>query len=305
MHLAKGLKAGHIRTLAKAITLIESKHPTHMKEARELLQHCADTADPNRRTLRIGITGAPGAGKSTFLDSFGDLIGKCAIFCVDPSSVTTGGSILGDKTRMVKLLEKPDVYIRPSPSGATLGGITNTAEDTVTLMEAAGFDYILLETVGVGQSESAVRNVCDVVVLLVPPASGDGLQGMKRGLMDVVDFVVVTKFDGETKALASRCHSEFSGALRLLGRTCHKVSAIEGTNMAELWGDVRSTQVSPTKRASQRMEHFRRVLHQEMVSAMSLSQRVAVNLPDVEKRILMGTLPPRCAAYDFVKNLPI
>eukprot|EP00759_Apiculatamorpha_spiralis_P042069 PhF_6_TR40390/c0_g1_i5/m.60170/K07588/argK; LAO/AO transport system kinase len=327
MELLAGLQAGKLRALSKAITLIESSNPTHQLEARTLLKTLYSKHKANnfngRKTYRIGITGSPGAGKSTFLNSFAEKFAlqdpvnnKVAILAIDPSSVVTGGSVLGDKTRMEKLTVLPNVYVRPSPSGSGyLGGLNATCEDAITLCEEAGFQYIFVETVGVGQSEAAVRNVCDTVLMLIPPAAGDNLQGMKRGLLDVVDFVVITKYDGSTKALAQTCYSEYTNALRLLGRRCHVVSAVEGTNMDTLMQDLIDhqnnnfeTHIVP-QRQKQRVEYFRRVLFNDLANrVMQMSEDKGkmmdgMSLREVEKAVGEGDFAPRCAAHDFVDIL--
>jgi LAO/AO transport system kinase len=217
---AKVIASGDRRALAQAITLVESTRSDHRAQALALLDAVAQIP----RTIpsfRVGITGTPGVGKSTFIESFGlhlcnDLGFRVAVLAVDPSSSRTGGSILGDKTRMAELARHPNAYIRPSPSGGTLGGVARRTRDVIRLVEAASFDVVLIETVGVGQSETAVSNLSDAFVLLVAPAGGDELQGVKRGIMELADIIVVNKCDGSLEPQARATLSEYASALRLI-----------------------------------------------------------------------------------------
>ncbi|MRX51593.1 methylmalonyl Co-A mutase-associated GTPase MeaB [Paracoccus sp. S-4012] len=249
MHdLAPALATGDRRALARAITLIESTRPDHRAAAVALL-----AALPRREALRIGLSGTPGVGKSTFIEAFGlMLVGqglRVAVLAVDPSSARSGGSILGDKTRMEHLSREPRAFIRPSPSRAELGGVARRTRETVRLCEAAGFDVVLVETVGVGQSETLVADMTDLFVLLLAPAGGDELQGVKRGIMEMADLILVNKADGELLATARRTVSDYAGALRLLRRRpqdpkgfpkAMPVSATEGTGLAEAWGEMQA-----------------------------------------------------------------
>ena len=209
------LIAGNRRALARAITLIESTRPDHRAEAEALL-----AALPPRQALRIGLSGTPGVGKSTFIEGFGALLTaqglRVAVLAVDPSSARSGGSILGDKTRMERLARDPRAFIRPSPSRAELGGVGRRTRETVRLCEAAGFDVVLVETVGVGQSETLVADMTDLFVLLLAPAGGDELQGVKRGIMEMADLILVNKADGALRPAALRTVADYAGALRLM-----------------------------------------------------------------------------------------
>ncbi len=200
------------------MTLVESKHPDHRRLAAELLARLAANAAPT--TQRVGITGAPGVGKSTFIDALGIQLTaaghRVAVLAVDPSSERTGGSILGDKTRMARLCVDPRAFIRPSPAGKTLGGVAARTREMMLVLEAAGFDIVLIETVGVGQSETAVRHLSDTFVLLALAGAGDELQGIKRGIMELADVVLVTKADGDNVVPAQRAAAQLRGALRLL-----------------------------------------------------------------------------------------
>ena len=215
--LATAIGAGDRRALARAITLVESTRADHRAQALGLLGALALSG---RQALRIGLSGTPGVGKSTFLESFGLMLTglglRVAVLAVDPSSVLSGGSILGDKTRMERLSRDPNAYIRPSPSQTHLGGVARRTREAVALCEGAGFDVVLIETVGVGQSETMVAELCDIFVLLMAPAGGDELQGVKRGIMEMADLILVNKADGDLKAAAQRTCSDYSGALHLL-----------------------------------------------------------------------------------------
>ncbi|ODN71865.1 methylmalonyl Co-A mutase-associated GTPase MeaB [Methylobrevis pamukkalensis] len=216
--LAAGIRAGERAVLARAITLVESRKPEHQAKARDLLQELlADSG----RSLRIGITGVPGVGKSTTIDQFGTNLTaaghKVAVLAVDPSSTRTGGSILGDKTRMARLAVDPNAYVRPSPSAGTLGGVAARTRETMLLCEAAGFDVILVETVGVGQSETTVAEMVDFFLVLMLPGAGDELQGIKKGILEVADMIAVNKADGDGALRARASASEYRAALHILG----------------------------------------------------------------------------------------
>jgi LAO/AO transport system kinase len=235
--LLDGLARGDRAHIGRAITLVESTVPAHRADAETLLSRLPP---PHGPTLRLGITGPPGVGKSTFIDAFGlSAIAaghKVGVLAVDPSSARTGGSILGDKTRMGRLTLEAAAFIRPSPAGTTLGGVAARTGEAMRILEAAGFDLILVETVGVGQSETAVADLTDLFVLLALPGAGDELQGMKRGIMELADLVLVTKADGDQLPLALRAQSQLATALRLLhGRAeappVQTVSALGGIGL--------------------------------------------------------------------------
>lgn len=241
------LLAGERRALAKAITLTESTRPDHAAQAQQLL---ADVLPRAGKSVRVGLTGVPGVGKSTFIEALGvwlaDQGHRVAVLAVDPSSARTGGSIMGDKTRMPQLTVHPNAYIRPSPSSGTLGGVARRTREAITLCEAAGFDVILVETVGVGQSETQVAAMTDLFVLLTLPNAGDELQGIKRGIMELADVCVVNKADTNLQA-ATRAQTELRTALTLL--TPHdapwrpvalKASALSGQGIPEVWAQVQA-----------------------------------------------------------------
>ncbi|MGA0372542.1 MAG: methylmalonyl Co-A mutase-associated GTPase MeaB [Paracoccaceae bacterium] len=243
--LADKIISGDRRALSRAITLVESSRQDHREEALELT---AILTASGRQATRIGLSGTPGVGKSTFIESFGSYLTglnlRVAVLAVDPSSVRTGGSILGDKTRMDRLSRDPNAFIRPSPSQSHLGGVARHTRDVVTICEAAGFDVVMIETVGVGQSETIAAQISDLFVLLLAPAGGDELQGVKRGIMEMADIILVNKADGDLKHAAMRTCADFSGALRLLRHRPQDldgfpkvipVSAVQEMRLSDTW----------------------------------------------------------------------
>ncbi len=214
--LAQGIIKGDITYLSRAITLVESSNPLHLEKANTIIKHCLPYAN---KSVRIGITGVPGVGKSTFIEAFGSQLTtngkKVAVLAVDPSSSLTKGSILGDKTRMEDLVKDPNAFIRPSPSGSSLGGVARKTRETIILCEAAGFDTIIIETVGVGQSETAVHSMVDFFLLLKLAGAGDELQGIKRGIIEMADTIVINKADGDNLKAAKLAKVEFNRALHL------------------------------------------------------------------------------------------
>ena len=247
--LAAAITAQDRRALARAITLVESARADHRAQATALLQALGN----GRQALRIGLSGTPGVGKSTFIESFGLMLTghglRVAVLAVDPSSTRSGGSILGDKTRMERLSRDPLAYIRPSPNQTQLGGVARRSREAVALCEAAGYDVLLIETVGVGQSETMVAQMCDLFVLLLAPAGGDELQGVKRGIMEMADLILVNKADGDLLAAARRTCADYAGALHLLRRRAQDpdgfpkasaVSALQQTGLAEAWQDMQT-----------------------------------------------------------------
>ena len=245
-HLADDLLAGDRRALGKAITLVESARADHRGDAVELLQAVLPHTGEG---IRLGISGAPGVGKSTFIDAFGTHViddgHRLAVLAVDPSSSRSGGSILGDKTRMEGLARRPEAFIRPSPAGRTLGGVARRTREAMLLCEAAGFDVVIVETVGVGQSETAVAEMVDLFCLLAAPGGGDDLQGIKRGVMELAELVVVTKADGDLLPAANRAAADLRHALHLM-RPVHvawtarvlSTSAFQGAGLDDVWDAV-------------------------------------------------------------------
>ena len=300
--MAEAILSGDRRALARAITLVESTRPADQHKAGILLEQLARSG---REAIRIGLSGTPGVGKSTFIESFGLMLAeqglRVAVLAVDPSSARTGGSILGDKTRMEQLARHPRAFIRPSPSQTHLGGVARRTREAVALCEAAGFDIVLIETVGVGQSETVVAELSDVFLLLLAPAGGDELQGVKRGIMEVADMIVVNKADGDLKATATRTCADYAGALRLLRRRPQDpagfpkaltVSALELAGLDQVWSEIsalvdwrRDTGHWATRRAAQARHWFEEEVRQTLLARLQTAQarRLAARLSgDVE-----------------------
>ena len=310
--LAAQLRQGDRRALARAITLVESRKSEHRPEAEALVEMLLPDSGG---AIRIGISGVPGVGKSSFIERFGlHLIGqghRIAVLAVDPSSQLSGGSILGDKTRMQDLARAPAAFIRPSPTGGTLGGVARRTREALLLCEAAGFDVVIVETVGVGQSETAVAGMVDLFMLLLQPGGGDDLQGIKRGIMELADLLVVNKADGELAAAAGRAVADYQSALRLLQPGTAgwqprvlKCSAHEGSGIAEIWtavGDFRAAMEKRSgglaaKRALQARAWLWRELNESLAAALTADPRVAAQLPDLEDAVAAGTMAPSAAA---------
>ena len=245
--LAKRIAMGERRALARGITLVESSRSDHRVQAARLLA----ALPQDRQALRIGMSGTPGVGKSTFIESFGMMLTgqglRVAVLAVDPSSARSGGSILGDKTRMDRLARDPNAFIRPSPSQTHLGGVARRTREAVALCEGAGFDVVLIETVGVGQSETVVAQMSDLFMLLLAPAGGDELQGVKRGIMEMADIILVNKADGDLKPVAMRTCADYSGALRLMRKRpqdpetfpkAMMVSALQEQGLQDAWAQM-------------------------------------------------------------------
>jgi LAO/AO transport system kinase len=314
--LQADLLAGDRRALARAITLIESTRTDDAMLAEALLTALLPRSG---RSLRIGITGAPGVGKSTFIEAFGrHLTGRghrVAVLAIDPSSARSGGAILGDKTRMQELARDPNAFIRPSPSGRTAGGVARRTREAVLLVEAAGFDVVLVETVGVGQSETAVAEMVDVFVLLLSPVGGDDLQGIKRGVMELADILVVTKSDGALASAAKITEAEFRAAVHLQRPRFQgwhpkvlKVSALEGKGVAEVWtalGEFRAALepagALPAQRRAQDRDWLMRELTAGLMERALADVRVARQLPKFSALVAAGKLLPRAAARRLIE----
>jgi LAO/AO transport system kinase len=304
--LAAGIVAGDRRSLARGITLVESTLAAHEAQALDLLR---ELVPHHRRGLRVGVSGPPGVGKSSLLEKLGMHLVRAgrrpALLVVDPTSQRGGGSILGDKTRMVELAREPAAYVRPSPSGDQRGGITRATGDVLILCEVAGFEPSLVETVGVGQAESSVTRVVDVLLLLLEPGAGDELQGIKRGLYEWGDVIAVNKSDGDRADLAERTRAEFAGALAVLHGGTHSpppvlgVSAHTGTGIAELWTALEARHEE--QRASGQLDRRRREqleaeLHQRLAGALMRrflrDERHTLALAEIERRVRTGELLP-------------
>jgi LAO/AO transport system kinase len=314
--LANGVLEGKRRALARAITLIESTRGDHRAAASALLQRLTPHAG---KSLRLGISGAPGVGKSTFVEALGNQVidagHRVAVLTVDPSSAISGGSILGDKTRMELLSRRREAYIRPSPSGNTLGGVTRRSREAMILCEAAGFDVIIVETVGVGQSETKVAEMTDMFVLLLQPGGGDELQGIKRGIMELADLILVNKADGELQALAGRSAAEYRNALRLLHprladwkvavRTC---SARDGVGIAEAWkaalqyrDTLEASGRFTARRAAQARAWMWSEVNDNLITALQSDPEVRKQIPALEAAASEGRIPPTVAARQLLE----
>lgn len=322
--LAEGVAAGDRRALARAITLVESGRADHRALALDLLARlrAPGQSAAGRQALRLGLSGTPGVGKSTFIESFGLMLtgqGKrVAVLAVDPSSARSGGSILGDKTRMEHLTRDPRAFIRPSPSQAQMGGVARRSREAVALCEAAGFDIVLIETVGVGQSETVVAEICDLFLLLLAPAGGDELQGVKRGIMEMADLILVNKADGDLKPAALRTMADYAGALRLLRRRpqdpegfpkAMPVSALEAEGLAAAWAEMqaladwRKAQGHwQARRAAQARHWFEEEVRQGLLAVLAQGPARG-RLADLGGEVEAGRLTPEAAAAEMLRAL--
>lgn len=319
VELAKAVMSGDRRALARAITLVESTRPDHRAMALDL----ADALRAGgRQALRIGLSGTPGVGKSTFIETFGCRLTaqglRVAVLAVDPSSARSGGSILGDKTRMPLLSRDPNAFVRPSPSRSALGGIARRTREAVAVCEGAGFDVVLVETVGVGQSETLVAGVSDVFLLLLTPAGGDELQGVKRGIMEIADIVVVNKADGELVPAAERTRADYQGALRLMRRRPEDpegfpavltASAVEGRGIDTAWQAIgaladwrKSNGHWAARRALQRHEAFAAEVREGLLAAITSRPAVRAALDELAQAVDSGRVDPDRAAAEVLRR---
>ncbi|MFH3478468.1 methylmalonyl Co-A mutase-associated GTPase MeaB [Xanthobacter variabilis] len=312
--LAEGVVRGERAALARAITLVESRRSDHRARAQALLQSLLPRTGG---AYRVGITGVPGVGKSTTIDALGTYLTeqglKVAVLAVDPSSSRTGGSILGDKTRMARLSVDPRAFIRPSPSGGTLGGIAAKTRETMLLCEAAGFDVVLVETVGVGQSETAVADLTDTFLVLMLPGAGDELQGIKKGVLELADIVAVNKADGDNIPRARAAASEYRAALHLLGaRQAHwsppvlTYSALTGDGIAQVWEQVtlhrqkcEAAGAFAATRQAQQVRWMWTLLNERLAEKVASDPGVKARLPALESEVSAGTLAPALAAAEI------
>jgi LAO/AO transport system kinase len=313
--LAHAVRSGDRSALARAITLVESTRADHRQRAQELLLELMAEAG---NALHVGITGVPGVGKSTTIEALGmHLIEqghRVAVLAVDPSSTRTGGSILGDKTRMAKLAVHPEAYIRPSPTSGTLGGVAKATRETIVLLEAAGFDVILVETVGVGQSEVTVANMVDTFVFLTLARTGDQLQGIKKGVLELADVVVVNKADGDHAVEAKAAARELAGAIRLIypRETLWRppvltTSALTGAGLTELWDTVLEHRRVLTeagefdaKRRTQQVEWTWAMVRDTVLDRVLSHPDVKAGRREIERRVRDGELTPALAAQEIL-----
>lgn len=309
--LARAVREGRRAALARAITLVESSRADHQEVAQKLL---VELLPDTGKAIRIGFSGAPGVGKSTFTEAFGCYLTaqglKVAVLAIDPSSARTGGSILGDKTRMEMLARDPNAFIRPSPSGGTLGGVARRTREAMLLVEAAGFDVVIIETVGVGQSETAVADMVDMFLLLLSPGGGDELQGIKRGIMELADLIVVNKADGDLIPAAKRARLEYKTALHLM-KPKYPVwtpevllaSALKGEGLSEVWEAVQAHHKALSEagelerlRASQSQAWMWTEIREGLFAALKADKRASDLLPELETAVAEGRETPTTAA---------
>ena len=320
LDLKDRILAGERRALARAVTLVESSRADHRAQAAALLDALRGHG---REALRIGLSGTPGVGKSTFIEAFGMMLTdaglRVAVLAVDPSSARSGGSILGDKTRMEQLSRVPSAFIRPSPSQASLGGVARRTRAAVSLCEAAGFDVVLIETVGVGQSETMVAEMCDLFVLLLAPAGGDELQGVKRGIMEIADLILVNKADGDLRATATRTVADYAGALRLLRKRPQDpegfpkalaVSAVEGAGIEAAWAEMqnlaqwrREAGIWEETRATQAAHWFETELREGLLARLREDKTIRAAIETRARDVAEGKISPDAAAAEILGKM--
>jgi LAO/AO transport system kinase len=323
--LLEGVRAGHRAAISRAITLVESARPDHQAAARALLTELtgfetladARSSTTTGGTVRVGISGVPGVGKSTFIETLGEYLteqGKTVgVLAVDPSSTRTGGSVLGDKTRMGKLSANPKAYIRPSPTAGTLGGVARATAQAMTVLEAAGYDVVLVETVGVGQSEVTVAGMVDTFLYLTLARTGDQLQGIKKGILEIADVIAVNKADGDRATEAESAAKELAGALRMVHSSGDgwvppvlTSSGLHGTDVDKVWERVLAHRESlgeqglADKRAEQQLEFTWALVRDELAQRLRRSPGVRAIRDDVRRELLAGELTAPVAADRLV-----
>jgi GTPase len=310
-----GVLAGDRAVLARAITLVESRSPIHEAQAQEVLQRLLPHTG---RSQRIGITGVPGVGKSTFIERFGCFLieqgRKLAVLAIDPTSKRSGGSILGDKTRMEKLSQQPQAFIRPSPAGDNLGGVARRTRETLLLCEAAGFDTVLVETVGVGQSETALRSMVDFFLLLLLPGAGDELQGIKKGIIEMADAVLINKADGDNRLRAEQAKLEQQNALHYLSASnlgwtteVGLCSGLTGEGIPEAWQLIQRffQQFEPAgliakRRQQQSLEWLSSLVHDELLRRFYHDPKIKGRLEELQQQVLHGNITAVRAARELL-----
>jgi LAO/AO transport system kinase len=318
--LARRVRGGERAALARAITLIESRRADHQRAARRLVQ---ELLPETGKAVRVGITGMPGVGKSTTIDTLGTHLTarghKVAVLAVDPSSSRTGGSILGDKTRMARLANDPLAFVRPSPASGTLGGVAAKTRETMLVCEAAGHDVMLVETVGIGQSETAVADMTDFFLVLMLPGAGDELQGLKKGVIELADMIAVNKADGDNIPRANRAAAEYRAALHILAPRSPTwsppvltYSAATGTGIAEVWGQVlahrermQATGEFAARRREQQVKWMWAMIEERLAGRLKSDPALKSRLAALETEVAAGRLSPAVAAEEVAQALGI
>lgn len=318
--LALGIRLGERSVVARAITLIESRRADHQKAARQLVQKLLPLTG---NAVRVGITGAPGVGKSTTIDALGSFLTakgrKLAVLAVDPSSTRTGGSILADKTRMARLASDPNAFVRPSPAGGTPGGVAAKTRETLLICEAAGYDVILVETVGTGQSETAVADLTDFFLVLMLPGAGDELQGLKKGVVELADMIAVNKADGDNIKRAKAAAAEYRAALHILNPPSPNwtpqvvtYSALTGNGIEALWSTVLDHRERMTasgellaRRRAQQVKWMWAMLEDRIATRLRSDAGVRAKLPKLEAAVAEGRMSPALAADEIAALLGI
>ncbi len=311
----EGVERGDRMTLSRAITLIESNSPRHFAKAQRVLQRLLPRTG---KALRIGITGVPGAGKSTMIEAFGNMLcdagHRVAVLTVDPTSSVTKGSILGDKTRMGTLSRRPEAFIRPSPAGGTLGGVARKSRETMLMCEAAGYDVIIIETVGVGQSETTVRSMVDFFLLVVLTGAGDELQGIKKGIMELADAIVINKADGDNLTKAQVSRGQYERMIEYIrpatpGWPTHAYlcSALEKTGLKELWEVIQAFQKMTTesgvwqkRRDGQLLDWMHSMIDEHLHNLFFEDAVVTGRMPEIREAVLQGVVSPTQAVAELI-----
>src|SRR5689334_19532078 len=318
--LVRGVRSGDRAMLARAITMIESKRADHRKTAHRLVQELLPLTG---KGVRLGITGAPGVGKSTTIDALGTYLTgdghKVAVLAVDPSSTRTGGSILGDKTRMARLAGDPNAFVRPSPSSGTLGGVAAKTRETMLVCEAAGYDVVMVETVGIGQSETAVADMTDFFLVLMIPGAGDELQGLKKGIVELADMIAVNKADGDNIEAAKQAAAEYRAALNILTPQSSAwsppvitSSALTGNSIDRLWAQVLSHKEKTTasgelaaRRRDQQVKWTRTMLEERLTARLRSDASIRAKLRQAEIQVAAGKLAPTLAVDEIARLLGV
>jgi LAO/AO transport system kinase len=319
-NLARGVRAGERGVIARAITLIESRRTDHQKAARRLVQELLPSTG---QAVRVGITGVPGVGKSTTIDALGTFLTgkghKVAVLAVDPSSARTGGSILADKTRMARLGSDPNAFVRPSPSSGTLGGVAAKTRESMLVCEAAGYDTVLVETIGTGQSETMVADMTDFFLVLMLPGAGDELQGLKKGVIEIADMIAINKADGDNVRRAKAAAAEYRAALHILTPRSPSwsppvvtYSALSGDGVAALWATVLDHRERMTaagelaaRRREQQVKWMWAMLEDRVFARLKSDPAIKAKLPRIEAAVAEGRMTPALAVDEIAAALGV